>query len=196
MAAARRQCARAARPSGMACASGAARLRADRATGGSCAHTNGHCGAGGACTRVCTRVRGGPERDERATRREGCFSGPPRHTPPLLALSGVSGGAGSPQWVGGSLSVPPGLGAGWWPPAQSKGNALGVVGPWHPHPGFLIPGRCQLLSPPQLPALYWEPGWGHPETRGPGQAGLSGQGDFCLKINGEAKLLIIRLGGR
>lgn len=64
------------------------------------------------------------------------------------------------------------------------------------HPGFLIPGRCQLLSPPQLPALYWEPGWGHPETRGPGQAGLSGQGDFCLKINGEAKLLIIRLGGR
>lgn len=132
----------------MACASGAARLRADRATGGSCAHTNGHCGAGGACTRVCTRVRGGPERDERATRREGCFSGPPRHTPPLLALSGVSGGAGSPQWVGGSLSVPPGLGAGWWPPAQSKGNALGVVGPWHPHPGFLVPDAASSFHLP------------------------------------------------
>ena len=41
-----------------------------------------------------------------------------------------------------------------------------------------------------------EPGRGHPETRGPSQADLSGQGDFRLKINGEAEPLIIRLGGR
>lgn len=60
-------------------------------------------------------------------------------------------------------------------------------------PDSLPPGGCQHLSPP---ALCMKPGRGHPETRGPGQAGLSGQGDFRLKINGEAEPLIIRLGGR
>lgn len=43
--------------------------------------------------------------------------------------------------------------------------------------------------------LDWEPGGGHPKTQVPGQAGLSRQGDFRLKINGETKLLIILLGG-
>ena len=60
-------------------------------------------------------------------------------------------------------------------------------------PDSLPPGGCQHLSPP---APCMEPGRGHPETRGPSQAGLSGQGDFRLKINGEAEPLIIRLGGR
>jgi hypothetical protein len=49
---------------------------------------------------------------------------------------------------------------------------------------------------PSSQVLYWESGGGHREIRGPGQAGLSGQGDFRLKINGEAELLIIPLGGR
>ncbi|MEJ1272290.1 carbonic anhydrase 4 [Cricetulus griseus] len=39
------------------------------------------------------------------------------------------------------------------------------------------------LPSPQPPALDWEPGGGHPRTQVPGQAGLSRQGDFRLKIN-------------
>lgn len=61
-----------------------------------------------------------------------------------------------------------------------------------------VPGlrAASSLPSPQPPALDWEPGGGHPRTQVPGQAGLSRQGDFRLKINGETELLIILLGGR
>lgn len=81
-------------------------------------------------------------------------------------------------------------------PGSDQGQTNWV--PWGPgiatlRPDSLPPGGCQHPSPP---APCMESGGGHPETRGPGQAGLSGQGDFRLKINCEAELLIIRLGGR
>lgn len=68
------------------------------------------------------------------------------------------------------------------------GPDVSLFPPW-------VPLSSKLPSP-QPPALDWEPGGRHPKTQVPGQAGLSRQGDFRLKINGEHELLIILLGRR
>lgn len=74
-------------------------------------------------------------------------------------------------------------------------GCIGVLVFPSPDTTRVLPVSFKLPSP-LSPVLDWEPGGGHPKTQVPGQAGLSRQGDFRLKINGETELLIILLGGR
>lgn len=155
----------------------------------------GRGGRGGARTRVCRAAAGRgarwPSARWRAGLGQGCFSEPPPRMPPFITLSGTSRLSGAPWSVIGRCPSGGGSVLGGCPRPIARVR-------WGPvlhasHLGFFVPGGCQHPSPPQQ---CWEPGGGHPETQGPGQAGLSGQGDFRLKINSETKLLIIRLGGR
>lgn len=124
---------------------------------------------------------------------------PPGRAPPPLALSGVSGGSWSPQFA---AVRPAGPGAGGLtdplgPELRQHTGCGGSLAPPLPTLSSWSPGAATFLRLPSGPGAVVGSLAGdirRPEV--PGGAGLSGQGDFRLKINGEGKLLIILLGGR
>lgn len=69
------------------------------------------------------------------------------------------------------VAVPPAGALCWVAAPAEQGQQVGCGGASHPRflPRFSRPGGCQLPSSSQPPALYWEPGGGHPRTKVPAE---------------------------